>query len=173
VHRKREDGRGGFLSPESLAGWIFADIIIVLFIVGLGSAAAPEIPKTAPSPTAKPPPKPTPRIVGMRTSPSITYVNYDPSALLAAGAEAKPEQDRVCLGLRAATRAFRGNRAALVLIFGGGQDIGAAEAAATAVSKQLTCADGPLFRGTVSRPFWDGGLQAGSARLEIFMFTTS
>ena len=75
------------LSTESIAGWILADILVVLFIVGLGSAVPPKIeaattkPSPTPTPTATPPkpkpkPKPQPRIVGMKTKPTVLEVGF-------------------------------------------------------------------------------------------------
>jgi hypothetical protein len=145
--------------------------MIVLFLVGLGSAVVPEAPTRTPKP--KPPKKEPARIVGMRTTPSVRHVRYNPSALLGGGRRAKVARRSVCRRVRRATKTLSKRRAALVLIFAGGQDIGAAIASATAVSRQIGCARRVLFKRTVSRPFWDGRLSSGSARIEIFLFTTS
>jgi len=161
--------RHGRISPEALAGWVFADIMIVLFLVGLGSAAPPEIPPPTPRAHTHAPP----RIVGMHTHPRISHVSYDAGALLGAGAPARSARRSVCRQVRQGTRRIRRQRAALVLAFGGGQDIRAALAAARAVASQLRCANRALFKQTVVRPFWDGDLPSGQARLEVFLFITS
>lgn len=167
MSRRPRTPRISRFSAVALAGWIFADIMIVLFLVGLGSAAAPEVPKPRPKSAQA---KPKPRIVGMRTRPSVQYVRYDTGALLA---HSRAEQQRVCGRVRRATRHLTGRRAALVLIFGGGRDIGAAVASSTALSRRLRCARQALFGGSVRRAFWDGQLQSGVARLEVFLFVTA
>jgi hypothetical protein len=156
------------ISPVALAGWIFADILIVLFIVGLGSAAAPHIPKPRPRP--KPHHK---RIVGMHTHPRVSFVRYDPVALTGTGAAARGARRSVCRQVRRETRRIRHQRAALVLAFGGGHDVSPAIIAARAVSRQLRCANRALFTGALVRPFWDADLPSGRARLEVFLFITS
>jgi hypothetical protein len=162
--------RNDRISPEALAGWIFADIMIVLFLVGLGSAAPPEIHPPTPKTTLT---RASKRIVGMRTHPRISYVRYDTGALLGTGGQARSARRSVCRQVRRATKRIRRQRAALVLAFGGGRDIGVALASARAVSRELRCASWALFKQTVVRPFWDGDLPSGHARLEVFLFITS
>jgi hypothetical protein len=166
----RSSRHNGLISAEALAGWIFADIMIVLFLVGLGSAAPPEIPSPTPRRTLTPAPK---RIVGMRTHSRISFVSYDTGALLGTGGQARSARRSVCRQVRRATRRIGRQRAALVLAFGGGRDIGVALASARAVSRGLRCANPALFKQTVVRPFWDGDLPSGRARLEVFLFITS
>jgi hypothetical protein len=171
VRARRSDS--GRIAPEFLAGWVFADIMIVLFFVGLGSAAAPEAPRRVPKPHPAPRPKRPRHIVGMKTRPAVRQVSYSQSALLGGSGRPKVARRQVCLRLRKATAKLRTKQAATVLIFGGGQDIGAAIRSARAVSRQLRCARGGLFMRPLSRAFWDGRLPAGRARVEIFLFTTS
>ena len=66
--------RGRLLASESIAGWIFADLLLVLFLVGLGSAIAytpPEPPEPPPEPPA------VPQIVGMKTDPTTVTLGVD------------------------------------------------------------------------------------------------
>lgn len=161
--------RSRILSGEAIAGWVFADLLLVLFVVGLASAVPEEPPKPEPSAA----PSPEPEIVGMRTIPSKATIRFNATELVAGGGSARAEADDVCKAVRKATTKLRGERAALVLIFGGAPEAAPAQRAARAVGKQLTCADGDLFPpGTPSRPFWDGGLDYGEARLEIFSYIT-
>lgn len=164
---KRSERRGrGLLRPEALAGWVFADLLIVLFIVGLGSATAPEIPDPAAVE------EPLPKIVGMRQDAEILTIDYDAGALIGSGAGSENESQLVCERLNEVTSALQSERAALALIFGGGKEIGVALESAVRIAEQLPCAAPTLFDGTTTRDFWDGSLPRGTARLEIFLFTT-
>ena len=58
-------------------------------------------------------------------------------------------------------------------IFGGGATASLGQEVATKVYPQLTKASSQVFRrGTASRNFWDGSLDYGQVRLEVFVFTT-
>lgn len=163
--RSKRRGRN-LLRPEALAGWVFADLLIVLFIVGLGSSSPPEIPDPAVVEEEMP------KIVGMRQDPEVLTINYDAGTLIGSGSSSADEAKLVCERITEAASPLRGQRAALALIFGGGQDIGVALESAVRIADQLPCADPALFTGTTARDFWDGALPKGSARLEIFLFTT-
>lgn len=161
--------RARHFSVESIAGWVFADLLLVLFIVGLGSAIAytpPEPPEPPP-----PPPKVAP-IVGMKTDPVSITVNVKPgpaSTGRVTGAEARA----VCQAITSRLGPVQGERAALVLVFGGGSDVAVGQNVARSVISQLGCASRATFGSRVpSRAFWDGALPLGQARLEVFIFLT-
>lgn len=157
--------RGRLFSAESAAGWVFADLLLVLFIVGLGSAI-----KYTPPPPPEPEPK-IPPIVGMKTDPTFITVRVAGSTLSTGAALPGPARQAVCRAIRSKTGPVKGERAALVLVFGGAGDVEAGQNVARAISSQLACADDKLFRGKVpTRAFWDGSLPLGEARLEIFLF---
>lgn len=157
--------RGRLLSAESAAGWIFADLLLVLFIVGLGSAI-----KYTPPPPPEPEPK-IPPIVGMKTDPTALTVAVNGELLSTGTTLPAKAKDAVCDAIRSRTRSLRGERAALVLVFGGAGDVTSGQNVARAVAGQLGCADDEIFRGKVpTRAFWDGSLPLGQARLEIFLF---
>ena len=162
--------RGRLFTVESIAGWIFADLLLVLFLVGLGSAKAytpPEPPEPPP-----PPPKVAP-IVGMRTDPALVRVRVNGQRLGSGTSLTKSEQRTVCRSIRQELRPIKGKRAALVLVFGGAADVSTGQNVARAIGRQLNCADSKIFRGAVpTRAFWDGTLPLGSARLEVFLFVT-
>lgn len=146
-----------------MAGWVFADMLLVLFLIGLDSAIAIDPPE--------PEPKPEKRIVGMRTDPVRVPVDVPAADLVAGEAKAKTK------ARKAVTRAIKrydrnGNEAALVLIFGGGDSAGPGQEVAEKLRPQLTKASRTLFtRKTPSRFFWDGSLEYGQVRLEVFLFT--
>ena len=157
--------RGRLFSAESAAGWVFADLLLVLFIVGLGSAI-----KYAPPPPPEPEPK-VPPIVGMKTDPTSVTVRVNGQALSTGAAMPPPARQTVCRAIRSELRPVKGERAALVLVFGGAADVEAGQNVARAIATQLSCADQNVFRGNVpTRAFWDGSLPLGQARLEIFLF---
>src|SRR5690606_16139690 len=123
--------RGRLLSAESVAGWVFADLLLVLFIVGLGSALQ------------YPPPEPEPKvppIVGMKTeaTPVPGRINGE---VLGSGAPLLPRQEQeVCRTLSKSLKPVTGERAALVLIFGGASDVQTGQNVARAIGSQLSCA---------------------------------
>jgi hypothetical protein len=170
----RDSRRGRLLSFESIAGWVFADLLLVLFVVGLASAVPvepPPVPEAVEKATAKP--KPKPKIVGMKTEPVTATIGFDAQALVSPGGTAKTQGRSVCRTIRGSSGSIDGERAALVLIFGGAPEAATGQRVATAVGEQLTCANKELFpRGTPFRSFWDGSLPLGKARLEVFVFTT-
>lgn len=161
--------RARHFSVDSIAGWVFADLLLVLFVVGLGSAIAytpPEPPEPPP-----PPPKVAP-IVGMKTDPVSIAVEVD-AASTSAGAVTGAEARAVCKAVASQAAPVKGERAALVLVFGGGPDVVVGQNVARAVISQLGCASRATFGTRVpSRAFWDGTLPLGRARLEVFLFVT-
>lgn len=185
------DGRRGRLrASESIAGWVFADLLLVLFIVGLGTAIPKEI-----EPPPPPKPEPKPQIIGMETTSSRVTVRVDADALLGAGVATKARRD-ACLAVREATADLTARKAeaALVMIFSGHPDEASqAQRVAAAIGQQLNCASPKLFPkrsfgpgktpspadvtsgreiSGVVRPFWNGRLPYGEAQLEIYVFTT-
>lgn len=157
--------RGRLFSAESAAGWVFADLLLVLFIVGLGSAI-----KYTPPPPPEPEPK-VPPIVGMKTDPTPITVKVNGHALRSGTALPPTAKQAVCRAIRGRTGPVKGERAALVLVFGGAGEVEAGQNVARAIAAQLSCADDKVFRGRVpTRAFWDGSLPLGQARLEIFLF---
>jgi hypothetical protein len=110
----------------------------------------------------------------MKTTPAKLDVRYDTSALLGGGRPAESERASVCRQIRRLVQPYANDRAALVLIFGGGSDITAAQSSAAAIGQHLPCSNSKVFRpNTPYRDFWNGRLSSGYARLEVFFFTTS
>lgn len=155
--------RGRLRSTESLAGWVFADMLLVLFLIGLGSAITFDPPEPEPEPEPA-------QIVGMRTDPVRISVRV-PAADLVSGEKSAQRAARSALA-RASKRHDRGgNEAALLLIFGGGESVGAGQSVAVALRPELTAVSRGLFpRNTPSRFFWDGSLEYGEVRVEVFLF---
>lgn len=191
------DGRRGRLrATESVAGWVFADLLLVLFIVGLGTAIPQKIDPPKPKPLPKPKIELKPQIVGMKTTASRVAVNLDADALLGSGPKAVAARRSTCLAVRNATGRLTAGKAeaALVLIFAGHPNQPTrAQQVAAAIGQQLNCASPTLFPSKsfstanvpspadvtsrqeftgVVRPFWNGQLPYGKAELEIYVFTT-
>ena len=185
------DGRRGRLrASESVAGWVFADLLLVLFIVGLGTA----IPVDPPKPRPKPEPKP--QIIGMETTSTKVTVRVNADAILGSGASAAKARRGACMAVREGTADLTAKKAeaALVMIFAGHPDAASqAQRVAAANGQQLNCASPTLFPkdafgpgktanpsdvtsgreiGGVVRPFWNGRLPYGEAQLELYVFTT-
>lgn len=162
----RNARRGRLFSVESIAGWVFADLLLVLFLVGLGSAIAYTPPKPEPKPKEE-----KPKILGMKTQPAVVNLTV-PADGLTSGAKLSAQQARgLCRALHASTRELAGEKSALVLIFGGASEVSPGQNVARAIGSQLSCAAPTVFaRKVPTRAFWDGSLPLGQARLEVFLF---
>lgn len=151
-------------NPVHLAGWLFADMLLVLALVSMGDRGDPlAATATGPTPEASASPKPTPTPTGPR-SVERKPVKMDVTA--ASGAD-----DAVVTQLRQKTRQYEGRTAAFVLTFGNDPDTAAGQAYAKRINKALKAARPDMFRGATTRDFWHGG-PAGSADLEIYFFTS-
>lgn len=169
-------------SIESVAGWVFADLFLVLFLVGLGSAVpikqavkpTPPKPTATVKPTPTPTPKPTAPIIGMKQAPTLLNLTVAADALTSSGPAGTREGGVACRRIRqAAAVPLKDERAGLVLIFGGGPDVASGQSVARSLARQLNCANPALFSKTTPyRAFWDGTLDYGRVRLEVFVFTT-
>ncbi|WP_338702521.1 hypothetical protein V2W30_34495 [Streptomyces sp. Q6] len=147
-----------------LAGWLFADMLLVLALVSMGDRGDPlAVTATGPTPQASASsPKPTPTPTGPR-SVERKPVKMD---VTAAGAD-----DAVVTQLRQKTRRYEGRTAAFVLTFGSAPETVAGQAYANEINKALKAARPDMFRGATTRDFWQNG-PAGSAALEIYFFTS-
>jgi hypothetical protein len=154
-----------------VAGWVFADLLLVLFLVGLGSAVPVE-PPAEPKPP-KPVPTAPPVPVGMQTKPVVLDVGFNAARLLTEQGVSASESRAVCARVRKAVKrsGIAHRRAALVLIFARAAEPTRGVAIAERLGRQLRCADAALFNGTPTRAFWKGGVE-GQAALEVYLFTT-
>lgn len=166
--RQFDARRGRLRATESLAGWIFADMLLVLFLVGLGMGVSRDITKPEPEPE----PTPTQQIVGMETDPVKKTISIDASGLLSGSAKA--EED-TCKKIRKAfaNEIDAGAEAALILSFAGSQEPSRGKMISKKVGDQLTCASKTLFtteKERVFRPYWDGKIGEGKVQIEVFLF---
>jgi hypothetical protein len=153
--------------PLHLAGWLFADMLLVLALVAMGDQADPlaaEAAKPSPSPSASGSAKPEkPEDKGPRA-----VVRKPVKVALDA---APGDEDAIVRGLREATEKYEGREAAFVLTFGRHTDPGSGGAYAHEVNSLLEKARSDMFAGATTRDFWKGGASSGHADIEIYFYT--
>jgi hypothetical protein len=163
-----------------LAGWLFADLLLVLFVTAFAStttlSAPPKPPGPAPTLTptpAHPGPKPTSHPSVLILRPVVFTLPVPQPGIVGSGGGSSAD---VALAgeLRSKLRAEGlGNlRAGLVEAFGwslssGGDGIQVAKAANLAVAKNL-----PLFSKAYQQNFWTSGAD-GTVTLKVFFFARS
>ncbi|MFE3516882.1 hypothetical protein [Streptomyces sp. NPDC059166] len=152
-------------NPLHLAGWLFADLLLVLALVAMGDRGDPMAATARPSASAaaEPKPSPSPEPSGPR---AVLKKPVKVSITAGPGDTRRIEQR-----LRAVTARYEGRRAAFVLTFGRHSDPGAGGAYAHEVNSLLRKARPDMFEGTTTRDFWKGGSPAGHADLEIYFYT--
>ncbi|MDH6226798.1 hypothetical protein [Streptomyces sp. MJP52] len=159
-------------NPLHLAGWLFADMLLVLALVSMGdradplaaeAAAARPSPSASASASASPSPSPSPTRTGPR---SLELKPVKIRVVAAAGKQAAMVRQ-----IREATERHEDREAALVLTFGEAPDTGQGQAYADEVNKALGKARPEMFGDAVRRPFWQGSRTSGSASLEIYFYT--
>ncbi|MET7764774.1 hypothetical protein ABZS71_23165 [Streptomyces sp. NPDC005393] len=152
-----------------LAGWLFADMLVVLALVSMGDRGDPLAahPATRPSPSAaspdaEPSPEPSPTPPGPR---SVERKPVKVHVTATVGDTA-----RMVKQLRAATARYEGRAAAFVLTFGQAPEPGDGQAYAREINTSLRKARPDMFTDATTRDFWNGG-SASSADLEIYFYT--
>ncbi|MCB5166313.1 hypothetical protein LG634_15900 [Streptomyces bambusae] len=151
-------------NPLHLAGWLFADMLLVLALVAMGDQgdpvrAAQAAPHTKPgaTPTAKPKPK-GPRAV-VRTAKELSL---DADA---------GDTAQIVRQLRTKTAPWQGRKAAFVLTFGRSPDVGGGVEYARRINSLLTKARPDMFTGATTRDFFVQGSSGGHADIEIYFYT--
>ncbi|MCM2413715.1 MULTISPECIES: hypothetical protein [unclassified Streptomyces] len=154
-------------NPLHLAGWLFADMLLVLALVAMGDRgdplAAEAVAKPGSSASAKPKPSKAPKPKGPRS-----VVNKPVKVSIDA---APGDKSHIKQRLRAVTAPYRGRQAAFVLTFGRHADPGAGGAYAHEVNTLLGKARPDMFKGATTRDFWKGGSSSGHADIEIYFYT--
>lgn len=160
-----------------LAGWLFADLMLVIAIVAMGGQSDP-LAVAKPKPAASTP-RPTPSPTSPKPSPSAPSKSVGPLTLeqtpqiievhAAAGDDAALTRQ-----LLAELAPYRGRRAGIVETFGWGPDPGADTAYSTEVNSLLTRIEPALFpAGTPEEDYIDLGSSSGGAEIKIYLFTTA
>ncbi|MER5350391.1 hypothetical protein ABT093_08680 [Kitasatospora sp. NPDC002551] len=154
-----------------LAGWLFADMLLVLALVAMGDQGDPVAAERAAAPTATPSatatataaPSATPTPTGPRG------VEHDPVTVDVSGDSS--DTAGLAAQIRAATERYTGRQAAVVLTFGSNRDPGAGQAYAHTVNGLLAQARPEMFRGTTTRDFISLADNPRHASLEIYFYT--
>ncbi|CAL9640514.1 hypothetical protein SUDANB176_06333 [Streptomyces sp. enrichment culture] len=153
-------------TPLHLAGWLFADMLLVLALVSMGDRGDPLAAQADARPSkpavVKPSPEPSPTPTGPR---SVARKPVKVRLTAAVG-----DTTRMVKQLRAATARYEEREAAFVLTFGQAQEPGAGQAYAREVNKALRKAQPDMFTDATTRDFWSDG-PSGSADLEIYFYT--
>lgn len=163
----------------ALAGWLFADLMLVIVIVAMGGQSDPlaaGAPKLVVSTRhASPTPKPTPTTAKPSPSPTFTgppSLERTPQVFDVQAAQG--DDATLTRQITAALARYRGRRAGFVMTFGWGSDSGSDTAYATEVNGLLNrIAPGIFPVGTPEQAFIDLGSPSGGAKVEIFLFTGS
>lgn len=164
--------------PLQLAGWLFADLMLVLFLVGFAAnelsppppeaAAATAGPSASVSAFASPSPSPSP--------PAKQGLSLEPKkyAIQTNGLQTQADADAFLAALSANLRTDRldNRRAGLLLTFGAisppNEGTNLATRANTIMINGLE-----TFRDAQSRNYWDGKAPRGTVTVEIFFFSAS
>ena len=166
--------RSSRIGLDSMAGWLFADLLLVLFLVGLGTeltATADPVPPPMEEPAPKPEPEPE-SPPGMRLDAELVQFDVNADALLADGtAEQKTERDRVSKLIRRITDDLKDSRAAMVILWGQAREPQRGQDLARAVQPLLQVARPDVFGENASKALWNGkNPQDGRVELEIYLF---
>jgi hypothetical protein len=169
------------LRVPMLAGWLFADLFLVLFIVAFSSQPAVPSPTLTPGPTptitSTPTPirphRPTP--VGLKQIPANITVDVSPADVDNAATRAHAVA-ALMSGLRAqlAQKHLLGERSGFVLVFvtsvaGANDPINEAVNVAKRIIPILRTQDAATFRGTSGEGLWGGSGE--DFHFQIFFFT--
>ncbi|MEV6972899.1 hypothetical protein [Kitasatospora sp. NPDC093806] len=153
-----------------LAGWLFADMLLVLALVAMGDQGDPvaaeraaATPTATPSATASATPRPTPTPTAPRG------VEHDPVTVDVTGDSS--DTAGLAAQIRKATERYAGRQAAVVLTFGSNRDPGVGQAYAHAVNGLLAQARPDMFQGTTTRDFISLADNPRHASLEIYFYT--
>ncbi|MFE9976521.1 hypothetical protein ACFYRD_38945 [Streptomyces hirsutus] len=153
-------------TPLHLAGWLFADMLLVLALVSMGDRGDPLTAQADAKPSKSAAVKPSPEPSRTPTGPRSVARKPVKIRLTAAVGDTP----RMVKQLRAATTRYEGREAAFVLTFGQAPEPSDGQAYAREVNKALRKARPDMFTDAMTRDFWNGG-PSGSADLEIYFYT--
>ncbi|MGI4896333.1 MAG: hypothetical protein ACRYF3_14590 [Janthinobacterium lividum] len=174
-------------SSAGLAGWVFADALLALTIIGLAAGGAvhtgsgdtsataqavvatvmptPALsPSSAPTVTVTAPPVPVPVADGITQAPVVVELDVD---------GLNDDDVRTSLATAMADLTAQGRRAAFVLTFGTATDPATGTSLARRVNAQLDVTSPAVFSGSAKRDFWRAvnatSPRSGVVRLEVYL----
>lgn len=170
----------GALRVPMLAGWLFADLFIVLFIVAFSSQlAVPATHRPTPTPTPtvskRPVPRHKPVHTGLEQNPVNIRVNVSPAAVDNPGTRAQAVAALLSgLHKKLAARHLLDEKSGFVLIYatsvpGAADPINEAIKVAKSIKPVLKKRDEPTFGKTSGEGLWGGS--GDSFYFQIFFFT--
>ena len=159
------------LRLPALAGWLFADLFLVLFVIGLASLPPKPHPRHH---TPHPTPSPTPTVAQvLARKPVDLTIGVPPGSLADRPTRAGAISELIRKVDHAlSARKLTGRQAGFVLVFASGPVTGIGQAVQTAnlVVRELRDRD-PVFAGAGGAGYWQGTGNAIS--LKIFFFVGS
>ena len=167
-------GRSPVSFPMMLAGWLFADLLLVLFVVGLASEPTvlePE-PTSVATPTPTPTPSPTPEApLGLDRTPVTVTLQFDSNRLVNPATRAEVTAElRQPIAEELAQPEVGDASAGMVLIWGYSRDVNEGIRIAEIIGPELAPARPEVFENTTYRAFWRGGPD-GRVDLEIYLLS--
>ncbi|HEX2145832.1 MAG TPA: hypothetical protein VHG10_15145 [Glycomyces sp.] len=179
--RRRDSRNVDSPSPLSLAGWLFADLALLLFIITIAVAAdfpsvdaeAAEEASASPSPTPSPTPEPSPTVEpGVESEPRVFYVDTDGAGLI--DGDSGAEKDLVAaLEADFAALVAEGYTVGFALTFGGAVEPGVGGALAEAANKVMVKSFPDLFGDAPTRHFWTSSgkenIDVGTLQIELYL----
>jgi hypothetical protein len=180
----------GVLRVPMLAGWLFADLFLVLFIVAFASQPSaplskPKVPTSthsptpsaapSPSPTLSPSPSPKPASIGLEQTPQNIVVQVSPIAVDNPATRAAALVQLISsLHKQLASLRLTGGTAGFVIIFATSvtdnpDPVDEADKVADSVLPVLKTQDAALFGRASGEGFW-GGANGNYFHFQIFFF---
>ncbi|MCT9005649.1 hypothetical protein ACWGKW_31355 [Streptomyces sp. NPDC054766] len=156
--------RGGRFQPLHMAGWLFADMLLVLALVAMGDQGDPQAADRRPAASA------ASSAAGKQSRHTGPRAVVRTPVKVAVDAP-EGDDEGIVRALRGATARYQGRRAAFVLTFGRHTDPGAGGRYAHEVNALLEKARPDMFRAATTRDFWKGGAFPGHADIEIYFYT--
>ncbi|MFH9072627.1 hypothetical protein [Streptomyces alboflavus] len=157
--RRRGRGTGSRVAGVVLAGWLFADLLLVLALVSMADRPDPLAARPKPSNSADGTKSPKPKPTGPRS------VERTPEEFEVKGTD----KDALVAQIGRSTKKWQGRTAALVLTFGGGQS---GTTYAHRVNSLLGEGRPEMFtRKTATDDFHDLGNDPSTAVVRVYFFT--
>lgn len=171
MSRPHRGALGGAHAPM-LVGWLFADILLVLFLVAIASVPPPAVadkanPTRSVTPPATTPAKPTPRV--LEQAPHTINVDVPPSRIRNSASRAAAETQLLDeLEQQLVAQGLQSRQAGFVLVFAYGPVDGIGQAVDTAnVVLGILEAKGDQFRQASGLGYWTG---TGNLEFKIFFY---